>query len=291
MRRALLALLLAASAHAHAAAHAAWRHAAPRASAPNRAAAPVAAPLPAAALEALERDGWCVVPQWLPADAVSAILADAEALDAAGLPREAGVGSTRSGSTARRMDTEVRRSRMLPLIPAPSPARGHVDTRLALAAAVEALRAELDAAAALPTLAPLAPFQTELSYLFYPPGGHYLRHVDVPSVGDGWNALGRRAEDGGSFSGAQVRREVSLLLYLNAGWRAEDGGELRLFTGAEQEARGQADGPPDGEHVDVLPEGGTLVLMRSARVPHEVRTTRAARQCVVGWYRAMRSDR
>ena len=39
-------------------------------------------------------------------------------------------------------------------------------------------------------------------------------------------------------------------------------------------------------HVeDVVPEGGTLVLLMSGEVEHLVRETRAERQCVVGWFR------
>ena len=71
-----------------------------------------------------------------------------------------------------------------------------------------------------------------------------------------------------------MRRAVSVLLYLNPGWRPEWGGELRISDESAPEGR-----------VDVVPEAGTLVLMRSADVAHEVLPTRRPRQCVVGWLR------
>ena len=51
------------------------------------------------------------------------------------------------------------------------------------------------------------------------------------------------------------------------------------------------DALPVESSVDVFPEGGTLVLLRSPLVPHEVITTHRQRQCVVAWFRTMRSRR
>ena len=46
-------------------------------------------------------------------------------------------------------------------------------------------------------------------------------------------------------------------------------------------------GLPDGEapdFVDVAPHGGTMVLFRSDKVPHEVLDTTAERTAIVGWF-------
>jgi len=239
--------------------------------------------LPARALSDLSLHGYAVIPNWLSRVDTSAVAADALAVDAAGLSREAGVGSNRHQD--QRLDEEIRRSRMCPLVPPISNAVGHVDTRSDLIGKLNAVRDQLNSASVQLELPPLAPFQTELSYLFYPPGGFYLRHVDVPSSSDGWVPMGRRAEDGGSFSGAALRREVSLLLYLNEGWQPEWGGALRLFvpgSGSDADGSGCAE-----EHVDVIPTAGTLVLMRSDRIPHEVLVTRRRRHCLVGWFRSL----
>lgn len=37
-------------------------------------------------------------------------------------------------------------------------------------------------------------------------------------------------------------------------------------------------------YVDVVPNGGTLVLFKSEKIPHEVLDTRATRAAVVGWF-------
>jgi SM-20-related protein len=224
------------------------------------------------------RDGFCVVPNWLPSVGVQAVLSDAVALHDAGLSRAAAVGSTGHGN--RGLREQVRRSRMAPLIPPPRPSAGCIDTRMHLYNQISYLRQELSSNPAL-QLPPLEPFHTELSYLYYPRGGFYKRHIDVPAQGGGWQRLGRSEEDGGSFSGAALRREVSMLLYLNSGWSPEWGGALRMYPNG-------CDGGND-RHIDVFPEGGTLVLMRSDRVPHEVCVTHRERQCLVGWFRTMQT--
>ena len=273
--------------------------------------------LPASALADLSGAGFCVVPGWLSAAASQAVLLDAMSCEAAGLPRRAGVGSTRHGATAVRQDKETRRSSMLPLYPPPRQSAGLVDVRLALSEAVRNLGAELEAdkAQGLPAF---SPFRTELAYLYYPTGGHlcrkqgcsafgqlalrrplsapdralgcpgalaslsqtaarsalaghigrvlgtgghYLRHMDVPAARGGFNPLGRSEADGGSFSGAATRREISMLLYLNPSWDPAWGGDLRIFLPGEEGQEGQEgeEGEEGGEtHIDVTPEAGTL---------------------------------
>lgn len=95
--------------------------------------------------------------------------------------------------------------------------------------------------------------ELEAHYAVYPPGGFYTRHLD------------RFQEDN--------RRVISLVLYLNESWGAEDGGELRLY-------------PPGSESgVTVAPRGGTLVCFLSERVPHEVLPSRRLRYSLAGWFR------
>jgi SM-20-related protein len=242
-------------------------------------------PLSHAALSTLSSRGFVVVPGWLPPALTHALLADALALERDGLARSAGVGSP-DGADGMRQDTAVRRSALCPLYPPPRPSAGDVDTRMLLYEATRMLCEELNDSPLLDTEA-LSSFHTELSYLYYPEGGYYKRHRDVPADDDGWYRLGRRPEDGGSFSQAAVRREISVLLYLNKGWRAEWGGVLRAFP--EAKAEESLDALPVEGSLDVLPEGGTLVLFRSPQVAHEVMPTRRKRQCIVGWFCAVRS--
>ncbi len=96
-------------------------------------------------------------------------------------------------------------------------------------------------------------FEAHLS--MYPPGARYRPHLD-------------------HFRNSQ-HRVVSSVLYLNAGdWRATDGGQLRLYLGAE----------PRGEHIDILPCGGTLVLFLSQRFWHEVLPAGRDRWSITGWF-------
>ncbi len=66
-------------------------------------------------------------------------------------------------------------------------------------------------------------------------------------------------------------RKISVVLYLNDDWTAEDGGELCLY---------------DLEHVtSLLPLPGRLVIFRSDLVWHEVLPTLKTRWSLTGWFR------
>ena len=96
----------------------------------------------------------------------------------------------------------------------------------------------------------------ECTFVVYPAGGYYQRHID--------------SLDGEPGSG---RRALSFICYLNApgAWAARDGGALRVE---------ECGAPPR----EILPEGGSLVLFDSKRVWHEVLPTRRERACLVGWF-------
>ncbi len=115
-----------------------------------------------------------------------------------------------------------------------------------LIARLEDLRARLNREALLGLV------ELELHYAWYPAGAHYDRHLDQPR---------ERAE-----------RCVSLVLYLNEGWTALDGGALRIFGAG-------------GSWRDIKPLGGRLVLFLSHEREHAVLTTRRERLAVAGWFR------
>ena len=100
----------------------------------------------------------------------------------------------------------------------------------------------------------LDPELDDLSYVYYPNGGFYVRHVDAtPGT-------------------PTVLRKFSILLYLNTqNWTADMGGQLRLF-------------PNNDTSVDVLPVGGRLVIFESDRIPHQVVETNQTRLVLVGWF-------
>ena len=95
----------------------------------------------------------------------------------------------------------------------------------------------------------------ECHFALYPPGAGYRRHLD------------RLAGDVG-FTGHGVRA-LSCVLYLNEHWTALDGGQLRLY-------------PSDAATLDVVPEGGTLVVFFSDRFEHVVLPARRARLSLAG---------
>ena len=131
-----------------------------------------------------------------------------------------------------------------------------------LIATVDALRAALIRSSGRPLLE-----TAELQLLHYPQGGSFRRHVDDrPGIKIG--AHGR----------TDVRRSISFLIYLTRDdWDpAADGGALRFHT---------------AQHglIDVNPWPGTLAIFDSAKLPHEVLTTRRERMCVAGWFHEVRA--
>ncbi|WP_143961693.1 2OG-Fe(II) oxygenase [Litoribacter populi] len=96
----------------------------------------------------------------------------------------------------------------------------------------------------------------EAHFAMYPPGSFYLRHLD-------------------QFQ--QVKyRVVTIIIYLNDSWTDADEGKLRMYLPQE-----------DGEEkiLDIMPEGGTLVVFLSAEIPHEVLPTNKQRISITGWLR------
>lgn len=88
----------------------------------------------------------------------------------------------------------------------------------------------------------------------YPIGSFYKKHLD-------------------QFH-AVPHRVVTVILYLNETWTAEDEGALRMYFPQD-----------DGSELtqDVLPVGGRLVVFLSGEIPHEVLPTKKERISITGW--------
>ncbi|UXY15906.1 2OG-Fe(II) oxygenase [Chitiniphilus purpureus] len=185
-------------------------------------------------VDKLARAGWAVQPGFLSTAETAALAACAQAR----APRfqRAGVGRA-DGHT---VDAAIRGDSVLWLDEG-DPALQPVMARL------EALRQTLNRELFL-GLAHL-----ECHFATYPPGARYQRHLDQ-----------HRGQD---------TRAITLVLYLNPDdWRAEHGGQLRLYTADER-------------FEDVQPTGGTLVLFRSERFEHEVLPALRERRSLTGWFR------
>lgn len=168
-------------------------------------------------------------------EAAAAARAAALAIAGAGALRSAGL----SRGAAYRREPETRGDETAWLLPA------RVPPGLApLCERFETLRRALNRAAYLG----LERFDLQLAR--YPAGGRYARHLDA-------------------FPGGPNRR-LTATYYLNAGWRPEDGGLLRLHL-------------PAGL-VDVEPVLDRLVVFLPDRVEHEVLAAAAPRWAVTAWF-------
>ena len=189
------------------------------------------------------------------ADVAAALLAGAQALQPALTP--AGM----SSSVARWRDPTARGdlTAWLPFEGAPSAPHAQLCASAAWAALRQRLQllvtslnrtaaAEGRELVALPDKAMIA---------HYPTGARYVRHSDV--------------------SPAVSHRRLTAILYLNADWREEHGGQLVLFGGD-----GGGGGGGGGGETVVAPNLGRLLLFRS-NLEHEVRTTHQPRWAITTW--------
>jgi SM-20-related protein len=96
----------------------------------------------------------------------------------------------------------------------------------------------------------------EAHFARYPEGSFYVRHMD-------------------QFQQV-LYRQVTVIIYLNDSWTAEDEGMLRMYLPQE-----------DGSEkiLDILPKGGRLVVFLSGEIPHEVLPTKKERISITGWLR------
>ena len=195
---------------------------------------------------------------FLSASEVRALRADARALHAGGLFAAAALGGRTASTTTNAQRRLCDACGLFDDGVAAAAARGVGDAaaRESLFARMAGLREQLQRRLGRPLAT-----RMELQYLRYPAGGgFYRRHLD---------------HEAGDDDAVDLRRSVSLLLYLNGpGWDARrDGGVLRAY-------------PQGAKTQEVAPDGGTLVLFDSRSVEHEVLPTRAERWALVGWFMA-----
>jgi SM-20-related protein len=185
---------------------------------------------------ALDATGWCVIDAALP-DLLAQELALACAAAASGAFTPAGTGR-RQGHHA---DIFVRSDAIRWLDASAAADRAYLDL-------MDGLRAALNRRLLLGL------FDYECHYARYAPGAFYRRHVDA-------------------FGGSR-NRVLSTVLYLNADWRQEEGGELLVY--AEDQAEPLA---------SVQPRHNRLVVFLSERFPHEVKPATRVRHSIAGWFR------
>lgn len=190
-------------------------------------------------VEGLADQGWAVAEGFLAPQEIAALAEEVRQLQDAGAFRQAGIGR----GAEHGVRGEVRGDRIHWLSEeALTPAQVSYWSRM------EELRQELNRELFLG----LASF--EAHYAVYPPGAFYRKHLDRFARSD--------------------ERTISSVLYLNAGWSEEQGGQLRLYLPRRSE-----------EHRDVVPRAGTFVAFRSDTVYHEVLPATDFRLSVTAWFR------
>lgn len=100
---------------------------------------------------------------------------------------------------------------------------------------------------------------TESHFAHYGPGDFYKKHSDA-------------------FKG-QANRVLSMVVYLNRDWLANNGGELLLYREEESQAA-----------MKVTPSFGTIVVFLSEDFPHEVLPTQRDRFSIATWFRCNNSS-
>jgi len=184
--------------------------------------------------------GFAIIPGFLAPELVATLREELLALDREGQLRPAGIG--RATEYVQRADV---RGDLISWLESGACSEAQATAM----AALEALRVELNRTAFLGLR------ELECHLALYPPGGHYDKHLDA-------------------FRGRSERR-VSIVVYLNADWRAGDGGQLRLYEAGS-----------DGLACDIDPIGGTLACFLSEEIWHEVLPTTRTRLSLTGWFRS-----
>ena len=202
-------------------------------------------PLPAdnrlgAIIDDLFSQGWSWQPDFLPENLYQALHAEVRAIDAEDDLAPAGIGR----ETAFQLDRSIRRTRIAWM-------DGSTQAQAAFLQWAEQLREAINRSLMI------GMFEFESCYAVYRPGGFYDRHLD-------------------RFEGAR-NRVVSLIVYLNEDWNAEDGGALLIWPeGAGDDAK---------PIVRLSPERAGAVFMLSETIPHAVEVTQASRFAIAGWWR------
>lgn len=186
-------------------------------------------------IEALATQAWVVIPEFLKAEQVLQLRTQALSQYAAGRFKPAAVGQ----GSRQAVHADIRRDAVLWL----------EDHETGVAS--EFLNWLADLRLALNQALFLGLVETELHFAVYPSGGFYRKHID-------------------NFRGGSARL-VTVILYLNADWQPQDGGQLRLYL--------------EDQSLDIAPVAGTLVLFLSERFEHEVLPTEQERLSLTGWLR------
>jgi len=103
-------------------------------------------------------------------------------------------------------------------------------------------------------------FSFESHFAYYAKGDFYKKHKDA-------------------FKG-EGNRVLSVVVYLNQNWSADDGGELVIYNNELSDSL-----IVDNSKTTVKPSFGTIVTFLSEEFPHEVLPAMRDRYSIAGWFR------
>ncbi|XQW86347.1 2OG-Fe(II) oxygenase [Thalassotalea piscium] len=103
-------------------------------------------------------------------------------------------------------------------------------------------------------------FSFESHFAHYTKGDFYKKHKDA-------------------FKG-EGNRVLSVVVYLNQNWSADDGGELVIY-----DSQSESSSVLDNSRITVTPSFGTIVVFLSEEFPHEVLPAKRDRYSIAGWFR------
>ena len=194
----------------------------------------------------LERDGYCVLADFLADEAIASLAQECRGLHARAQLRPAGVGRGERRVIATALRGDLTR---------------WLDTENPTAAATIYWSHMHELRHLLNRELLLGLEELEAHFALYAPGMRYARHRDR-----------FRNDDA---------RVISSVLYLNQDWRESDGGALRLYPPTSVDPPVNLDAP----FRDVYPAAGRLVLFLSADIEHEVLVGMRERLSIAGWFR------
>jgi SM-20-related protein len=192
-------------------------------------------------LNAIERVGWAVMPMSLALEAGHHLKDECAARHQLGDFRRAGVGR---GETLQ-VREDIRRDEVMWL----ETGEASVHQNIYLAG-LETLRLALNQRFFLGL------FDYEGHFAIYPEGAFYKAHLD------------RHA--------GTSDRIVTIILYLNDGWKTGDGGELKIWTSPAGR---------EGCYEIIEPRMGTMVCFMAEDFWHEVLPATKSRMSITGWFR------
>jgi SM-20-related protein len=201
-------------------------------------------------LDALTRQHYCVIDQFIPADLIASLRDLALTRQQAGFMHQAGTSKSAITNPALRGD-------QIAWLDESDPHPALRKYFLLLSKLQQLVNRNL--MMGLDTV--------ETHFAIYPAGSSgYATHIDQFQQHSPGPACGSRA--------------LTLIIYLNEDWPKEAGGKLRLYTGQHT-----APPLPEAAHIDIAPTGGRLVLFLSDRFWHTVLPAKQARVSVTGWFK------